>query len=111
LIAPAVSVGGVGGRTDGNRRGCRRQQRNEADCDDPGPCPEAPLAIGLPEQIKAVADVLADPSQPMTLDMTAANFSARGRWRDRLSTILETLEALGRAKRLDGDRWRDAGRS
>lgn len=47
----------------------------------------------------------------MTLDMTAANFSARGRWRDRLSTILETLEALGRAKRLDGDRWRDAGRS
>lgn len=66
---------------------------------------------GLPDQIKAVADVLAEAGQPMTLDLTAAHFTARGRWRDRLPTILETLEALGRAKRLDGNRWRDAGRA
>ena len=38
-----------------------------------------------------------------------SRFSARGRWRDRLPTILDTLEALGRARRPAGDdgstRW------
>lgn len=39
-----------------------------------------------------------------------ARFSARGRWRERLPTILATLEALGRARRsgVQGERWQGA---
>ena len=37
-------------------------------------------------------------------------FSARGRWRDRLPTIVDTLEALGRVRRVEGPqaRWQSA---
>ena len=44
---------------------------------------------------------------PLTLPALEAHFTARGRWRDRLPTILDTLEALGRARRVDSDvvRW------
>jgi hypothetical protein len=37
----------------------------------------------------------------------AQRFSARGRWRDRLPTIVKTLDALGRVRRLPGEpaRW------
>ena len=60
---------------------------------------------GLPEQIKAVADVLATTPAALGIDDLASRFAARGRWRDRLPTILDTLEALGRARR-DGAGWR-----
>lgn len=36
--------------------------------------------------------------RPMTLSDVEGRFTARGRWRDRLPTILDTLEALGRAR-------------
>ncbi len=36
---------------------------------------------------------------PLTTDDLAARFTARGRWRDRLPTILETLQAIGRVRR------------
>ncbi|HOW46470.1 MAG TPA: hypothetical protein P5163_01460 [Rubrivivax sp.] len=38
----------------------------------------------------------------MTLAELEARFSARGRWRERLPTILDTLAALGRARPLAG---------
>jgi hypothetical protein len=64
---------------------------------------------GLPEQIKLVAEVLAATPQPLSLADLAARFGkTRGRWRDRLPTILDTLEALGRARRVaggDAERW------
>lgn len=60
-----------------------------------------PWPAGLPEQIKAVSDVMQSARRPLTLDDLAAHFSARGRWRDRLPTIVETLEAIGRARRTD----------
>jgi len=77
----------------------------------PTPAARRPWPAGLPEQIKAVADVLAGTGQPLALDAIAANFTARGRWRDRLPTILDTLEALGRAREVGGGQWRDAMRS
>ena len=69
-----------------------------------------PWPSGLPEQIKAVADVLATTPQPLTLAALEAHFTARGRWRERLPTILETLEALGRARRISAEtpRWKSA---
>ena len=62
------------------------------------PIVKRPWPIGLPEQIKTVAEVLAGSGRPLTIGDIEARFSARGRWRDRLPTILDTLEALGRAR-------------
>ena len=76
------------------------------------PSTVAPLAkrawpAGLPEQIKTVAEVLSASAQALTLTALEAHFTARGRWRKRLPTILETLEALGRARHLASkpERW------
>lgn len=66
------------------------------------PVAKRPWPSGLAEQIKAVADVLSTSAAPITLDDVAAQFQARGRWRDRQPTILETL---GRARRSSGGRW------
>jgi len=73
------------------------------------PVTKRPWPSGLAEQIKAVAEVLSASIAPLALDEVAAHFMARGRWRDRLPTILETLEALGRARRATGGRWGHSG--
>ena len=66
--------------------------------------PVAPVAkrtwpAGLPEQFKAVAEVLSASVGPLTLADIEARFTARGRWRERLPIILDTLEAVGRARK------------
>lgn len=55
-----------------------------------------PWPTDLPTQIKAVAHVLAQADTALTLTDIAAHFTGRGRWRERLPTLLDTLEALGR---------------
>jgi hypothetical protein len=60
----------------------------------------------LPEQIKAVADLLSAAPSALNLDTIAAQFKGRGRWRERLPMILDTLVAIGRARKTnDEDRW------
>ena len=68
-----------------------------------------PWPSGLADQIKAVADVLANTNSSLNLDGLAAHFHSRGRWRERLPTILDALVALGRVRRHGDDRWVDAG--
>jgi hypothetical protein len=86
----------------------------EPDTDTPAPAapaapaPKRPWPTDLHEQIKAVAEVLAATPVPLAVPELEARFTARGRWRERLPTILNTLEALGRARPLlqaDGVRW------
>ena len=60
-------------------------------------------------QVQAVADVLARAGAALDLDAIAAHFSARGRWRDRLPSILDTLAALGRVHAQDGGLWVNVG--
>ena len=74
------------------------------------PVPQRAWPVGLPEQIKAVAEVLAASPHALSLLDLEVRFKARGRWRDRLPTILDTLEALGRARRSDAAaaRWQAA---
>lgn len=69
---------------------------------------QRPWPTGLTEQIKAVAEVLAGAGSSLDIEGLAGYFSGRGRWRDRLPTLLDTLVALGRARIVDGSRWADA---
>ena len=70
---------------------------------------QRPWPTGLTEQIKAVAEVLTGAGRSLDLEGLAGHFKGRGRWRERLPTLLDTLVALGRAHVVDHDRWVDAG--
>jgi hypothetical protein len=59
----------------------------------------------LPEQVAAVARVLADSPVALTQDDIAARFTGKGPWKRRLPEILETLAALGRARLVEDGRW------
>jgi hypothetical protein len=74
------------------------------------PTAKRPWPAKLPEQIKAIAELLSSQGTPLAVENIALHFSARGRWRERLPTILQTLEALGRARQVEPSRWIDAGR-
>jgi len=72
------------------------------------PVEKRPWPQGLPEQIKAVADVLGTAGHPLALTDLEVRFTARGRWRDRLPVILDTLVAFGRARVIAEGRWQAA---
>ncbi len=85
----------------------------DSTADTPAVAPAAiaakPWPTGLPEQIKAVADALADAGTGLTLEALATRFSSRGRWRERLPTILDALVALGRVRTQGDGYWVNAG--
>ena len=68
-----------------------------------------PWPSALPDQVRAVAAVLAQAKAPLPLPAIEAHFKGRGAWKKSLPTLLATLEALGRAQAvaLDGEAgWR-----
>lgn len=67
--------------------------------------PAQPWSSTLPEQMRAVADLLAASAQPLDLEALTSRFKGRGPWKKSLPRILDTLEALGRARR-EGQGWR-----
>ena len=72
----------------------------------PTPAASAPpWPSTLPEQVRAVAQLLTASPAPLTLPAIEAGFKGKGPWKKSLPRILETLEALGRARR-EGDGWR-----
>ncbi|MEF8751625.1 MAG: DNA methyltransferase [Candidatus Accumulibacter necessarius] len=58
-----------------------------------------PWPVTLPEQVAAVARLLAAAPLPLTEGELAARFTGKGSWKKRLPQILDTLEALGRVRR------------
>ncbi|MDP1675216.1 MAG: class I SAM-dependent DNA methyltransferase, partial [Burkholderiales bacterium] len=56
----------------------------------------------LPEQVRLVAQALADARAPLTEDAIAARFQGRGPWKKRLPQIIDTLIAVGRVRPVDG---------
>ncbi len=93
------------------------EQAPEADLDSEKPLskPEQtkpaqhPWPPTLPEQVRAVADALAASPFPLTLPAIEAHFKGRGPWKKGLPTLLQTLEALGRAQAVateGGAAWR-----
>lgn len=68
-----------------------------------------PWPATLPEQIKAVAQLLAASPQAMSLAQIETRFKGRGPWKKALPTLLQALEALGRVQQVQdaGDAlWR-----
>lgn len=63
----------------------------------PAPWPKETLA-----QVRAIADLLAASSSPLSLDDIAARFTSRGPWKKRLPGLLDMLVALGRATEQGG---------
>ena len=64
-----------------------------------------PWPATLPEQMRAMAELLAASPQPLGESDIATRFKGRGPWKKSLPRILDTLEALGRARR-EGEGWR-----
>ena len=69
------------------------------------PATQTPWPNTLPEQIKAVADMLSASPTALDLDAIATHFKGRGTWRNRLPMIVETLVAIGRVLPKDHQRW------
>ena len=71
----------------------------------PAPSARRPWPADLPEQVRAIADMLTAAPGALDESALAEGFTGRGPWKKRLPGILLTLEALGRARR-EGERWR-----
>lgn len=63
------------------------------------PVARIPWPATLPEQVAAVARVLAAAAAPLAETDLAARFTGKGTWKKRLPQIVDTLEALGRVRR------------
>ena len=73
------------------------------------PATATPWPATLPEQVRALAAVLAASTAPLAVADIEARFKGKGPWKKGLPRILETLEALGRARREEtatGTGWR-----
>jgi hypothetical protein len=64
-----------------------------------------PWPSSLPEQVRAVAQLLSASPAPLPLPAIEASFKGKGPWKKGLPRILDTLEALGRARQ-EGGGWR-----
>lgn len=64
-----------------------------------------PWPSTLPDQVRAVAQVLSASPSPIPVPAIEAAFKGKGPWKKGLPRILDTLEALGRAHRV-ADAWR-----
>ena len=59
----------------------------------------------LPLQVSATAQLLASATTALSPQKIEAIFKGKGPWKKGLPRILETIEALGRARR-EGEGWR-----
>lgn len=66
------------------------------------PADRTPWPKELPDQVKAVADLLAASRTPLDEEAIAAQFAGKGPWKKRLPTLLEMLVAVGRARPAKG---------
>jgi hypothetical protein len=69
------------------------------------PTEKRPWPATLPEQVAAIAQALAANPAPLSEAEVAERFSGKGAWKKRLPQLLETLVALGRARKFDNQRY------
>ena len=63
----------------------------------------SPWPATLPEQVRAVAQVLESSATALSLASLESRFKGRGPWKKGLPILLQTLEALGRAQQVELD--------
>lgn len=56
----------------------------------------------LSDQVRAVAELLVSERRVLGPDDVAKHFSGKGPWKKRLPKLLETLESVGRARKVKG---------
>ncbi len=59
----------------------------------------------LPAQIRAIAQILSAANHPLSAEQIARSFGKQAAWAKRLTPLLESLEAMGHARRADEDKW------
>lgn len=64
--------------------------------------PTKPWPATLPEQVRAVAEVLAASPIPPNLPAIEVRFKGKGPWKKGLPLLLQTLQALDRAWPIEG---------
>lgn len=113
-LAPApqqVGIDGVESAEQAAADAAALSATQAADGSEAGGAPATPSAAAqpwpatLPEQVRAVAQVLQTSPAPLVLGAIEAAFKGKGPWKKGLPRILETLEALGRARQ-EGGGWR-----
>jgi hypothetical protein len=82
----------------------RKQKQGEMAIDEIGSKAQGktPWPAALPEQMRAVAKVLAVSDVSLSESGIADRFAGRGPWKRRLPQIIDTLVALGRARKVKG---------
>jgi hypothetical protein len=66
---------------------------------------KTPWPDSLAAQIRALSNLLTVASGPVAIDEIARTFGKRSTWQKSLMPLLESLEAMGRARRTDDDKW------
>jgi hypothetical protein len=108
-----VGIEGVESEAEASAQALRQAQAERADEPADGSTPAAaattttaqPWPPSLPEQVRAVAQLLSASPAPLPLPAIEASFKGKGPWKKGLPRILDTLEALGRARQ-EGSGWR-----
>jgi hypothetical protein len=108
-----AGIEGVESEAEASAQALRQAQAERADEPADGSTPVAattasttqPWPPSLPEQVRAVAQLLSASPAPLPLPAIEASFKGKGPWKKGLPRILDTLEALGRAQRVGGG-WR-----
>ena len=116
LAAPSLQQAGIEGVESSADAAARVVRGDAADADTGGEAePQTAVAAtaaaaqpwppNLPEQVRAVAQLLEASPAPLPLATIESAFKGKGPWKKGLPRILQTLEALGRAQPVDGG-WR-----
>ncbi len=103
-----TGIDGMETKAEAEARADEAAENTEMLAEASAPAPAAtalPWPPTLPEQVRAVAQLLSASPAPVPLPAIEASFKGKGPWKKGLPRILDTLEAVGRARR-DGAGWR-----
>ncbi|UCV14154.1 class I SAM-dependent DNA methyltransferase [Quatrionicoccus australiensis] len=98
---PGAAASPAGQPVDTPQQGKMVLPENPASTATPAAGSKRPWPPGLPEQVAAIAQLLAESPLPLSEPEIASRFSGKGAWKKRLPQLLETLVALGRARQND----------
>lgn len=113
-VGAQAGIAGVETWAEAEARADARSEEAAESAEAPADTPAAAPAITttaqpwpptLPEQVRAVAQLLAASPAPLPLSAIEASFKGKGPWKKGLPRLLDTLEALGRARQAGGG-WR-----